>query len=364
MERARLLEILGRFPSITIAVVGDFFLDKYLVIDPTLSEASLETGLEAQQVVAARQSPGAAGTVTSNLRSLGAQVMALGFIGDDGGGLELERGLRATGVETGHLVRSSALMTPTYIKPVKRTSDGAERELNRLDIKNRRLVLPEIQTEVISRLRAVLPQIDGLVVVDQVEEPGCGVITERVREALVDLAGEHPSKIIAAESRARIGLFRRVILKPNLNEALRVIGWEAQKAQDERECIKELYRRAEAPVFMTRGAEGIMLCDDSGISQIPAVEVKGPVDIVGAGDSVLAGVAASLCAGATHVEAAMIGNLAASVTVKQIGTTGTATPGQILDAFEEYSPRLQSLSRSAQSSSVQSSNEVSARPAP
>ena len=63
--------LLSRFSDLSILVVGDFFLDRYLDIDPTLSETSLETGLEANQVVRVRNHPGAAGTVTNNLCALG-----------------------------------------------------------------------------------------------------------------------------------------------------------------------------------------------------------------------------------------------------------------------------------------------------
>ena len=60
MTSDRFLEILDGFAQVRLAVFGDFFLDKYLVIDPVLAELSLETGLEAHQVVAMRSSPGAA----------------------------------------------------------------------------------------------------------------------------------------------------------------------------------------------------------------------------------------------------------------------------------------------------------------
>ena len=99
MNQARLDELLDRFPHLHVLVVGDFFLDKYLTIDQQLSGISLETGLEAYQVVDIRCSPGAAGTVTSNLRTLGVKVTALGVISDDGQGYELKRGLVERGVD-------------------------------------------------------------------------------------------------------------------------------------------------------------------------------------------------------------------------------------------------------------------------
>lgn len=362
MDLNRLRELLDSFPSTTLAVVGDYFLDKYFVIDPNLGEASLETGLEAHQVVEVRRSPGAAGTVSSNLRALGVQVVALGAVGDDGDGLELERGLWETGVDASQIIRKPGFLTPAYVKPVVRGKDDTERELNRIDIKNRLPLPVVVEAEVISRVRAVLPFVQGVVVVDQVEEHGCGVITDRVRAALTTLAQEHPDKMFAAESRARIGLFHKMILKPNWSEARRAVEKRPGEPADIPGCLQALHRSAEAPVFMTHGGEGILLCDESGVTQIQTLKVNGPIDIVGAGDSVMAGIAGSLCVGASRSEAALIGNLAASVTIRQLGKTGTATPEQVLEAFAEY--LAQSLSRSAQSSSVQSSNEVSALPLP
>src|SRR5205085_4655548 len=111
----RLEEILGRLPALRILVLGDFFLDKYLVTDPSLSEPSLETGLEARQVVEVRCGPGAAGTVTNNLAALGVgQITAVSVIGDDGEGFELLKGLNATRVDTVGIISDPRRFTPTY----------------------------------------------------------------------------------------------------------------------------------------------------------------------------------------------------------------------------------------------------------
>jgi rfaE bifunctional protein kinase chain/domain len=358
LETNRLRDLLDRFPSITLAVVGDYFLDKYLIIDQALSEPSLETALEAHQVVEVRMSPGAAGTVTSNLCALGANVIALGLIGDDGQGMELERELEERGVDSSQLVREKGIFTPTYTKPMLRTKNGTERELSRLDIKNRRPMGPSVEEEIIARLRALLPYVDGVVIVDQVEQPNCGVVTDALRRELTLLAEEHSAKPFVVESRSRIGLYRKLILKPNAHEALAAIGLKPSADADIHSCARGLFHQAGAPVFVTRGEKGIVLCDEAGPVQIQTVKVIGPTDSVGAGDSTLAGIAASLSAGATRVEAAIVGNLAASVTIRQIGTTGTASPQQIIDALVEFQGQGQSLSRSAQSSSVQSSNEA------
>ncbi len=92
MNIDRLQRIVGRFPECRIAVLGDFFLDKYLDTDPELAEISVETGKTAHQVVGVRRSPGAAGTIVNNLAALAAgELHALGITGDDGEGFELRQ---------------------------------------------------------------------------------------------------------------------------------------------------------------------------------------------------------------------------------------------------------------------------------
>src|SRR5258708_8828840 len=93
----RISELLSRAPSMRVLVLGDFFLDKYLVTDPALSEISVETGLEARQVVEVRCSPGAAGTVTNNLSALGiGNIVPLAVTVADGAGFQLLNGLAPT----------------------------------------------------------------------------------------------------------------------------------------------------------------------------------------------------------------------------------------------------------------------------
>jgi rfaE bifunctional protein kinase chain/domain len=342
MDEKRLSELLNRFPHLHVLVVGDFFLDKYLIIDRQLSEVSLETGLEAHQVVEVRCSPGAAGTVTSNLRALGVQVTALGVIGDDGEGYELKRGLVDRGVDIELLIQRADLFTPTYTKPILREPDGQEHEIQRLDTKNRSPLPADVEEQVIARLRTLVPKADAVVVADQVQGRNrssdvlAGVITDRVREQIARLALRYPDKTFAADSRQRIGLFRHVIIKPNRREAVLAVrpDWEGEFTLEvAADCGAELFRRNQKPVFLTAGSQGILLFTEKGCQHVPAVPVEGEIDIVGAGDSVMAGVVSALASGAEPEEAALLGNVVASITIQQIGTTGTATPAQVRERF-------------------------------
>ena len=93
--------------------------------------------------------------------------------------------------------------------------DGNVHELNRLDIKNRLPMPSEIEERIIAGLEEQIERTDGIIVADQVPERNCGVITGRVRAALGNLALAYPGKIIAVDSRVRIGEFRNMVIKPN-----------------------------------------------------------------------------------------------------------------------------------------------------
>ncbi|MEN6305495.1 MAG: PfkB family carbohydrate kinase [Armatimonadia bacterium] len=334
MDSDRFLEVLDGFPRVRLAIVGDFFLDKYLVIDPVLTETSLETGLEALQVVSVRQSPGAAGTVTSNLAALQVGALyAVGAIGDDGHGYELRQGLQRTGVDMTHLLTLEEILTPTYTKPMVIQEDGSERESSRVDIRNRRPLSEAVQERLVGELAAVLPEVDGVIIADQVEEPHLGVVTPFVREALASLAAEHADKAFFADSRANIAEFRNVMTKPNAREAALAMGVEEPSPEQLREAGQGLASRNDRPVFITMGPEGMLVCTSDDCTAIPGIPVEGPLDICGAGDSATSGIVSALCAGATIQEAAVFGNLVASITIQQVGTTGTASPAEVLQRY-------------------------------
>lgn len=335
MTHADLKELLSRFSGLAILVVGDFFLDRYLLVDPDLAEISLETGLEARQVVEVRNRPGAAGTVTSNLNALGVgQVRALGVIGDDGQGYDLKAGLHASGVDTRHLMEIPGRATPTYTKPIL-TTTGQETE--RLDIKNRSPLPRRVEERILATLERLLGEVQGVIVLDQVQEPNCGVISDRVREGIARLAPAYPNVVFMADSRSHIGRFRNVIVKVNREEALKAVSTDsvAEGTVSLGRAIRSMVTRTRRPVYVTLGPDGILCDDGEATERVPGIPVPGPIDIVGAGDSVSAGIVSALCAGASCIDAARVGVLVSSITIQQIGTTGAASPEQVLQRFEE-----------------------------
>ena len=339
MKRSRLEELTGRFPSCRVAVLGDFFLDQYLEVDPDLEERSLETGKSAHQVAAVRSSPGAAGTVANNLASLDCgRIHALGVTGDDGQGFELRKCLDRIGCTTRGLRRRKAMLTPTYLKPRDLSRKELSGEHERYDIRNRDPIPPDLLQEMLADLEGLLDRVDAVIIEDQVEQPDLGVVTAEVRDGLTNLALRHPRVIFWADSRAQIHHFRRMILKPNQFEVVRRTSpgpREKVRVDSIRQVLPRLRSRNGAPICVTLGDAGALVTDPE-MARVPAVRVEGPLDVTGAGDSFTAGAVLALCSRASLPEAALVGNLAASVTIRQLSVTGTATRRQLVSRLAHW----------------------------
>jgi len=185
--------------------------------------------------------------------------------------------------------------------------------------------------------------VDAVAILDQVEEEDCGVVTGGLVARLAGRAPRHPNVTFWADSRCRIQRFRNVTIKPNQFEAMGIENPRPGTRVDEAALMaaaESLRAQAAAPVFITRGENGILV-SDAVLTAVPGVRIKGPIDTTGAGDSTTAGCLAALAAGATLPEAALVGNLVASITVQQLATTGTARPDHLparLELWREQNP--------------------------
>lgn len=342
MTPDRLIELLAVFPRLTIGLVGDLFLDRYLDIDPELHELSIETGLEAYQVTRVRNRPGALGTVINNLAALGVgRLVPATVLGDDGQAYDLLKELARLPVETRHILQDASRQTPTYTKPMQRDAVGGWRELNRLDLRNRQPLSEPMEETLIEQLDAVFAATDGLIVLDQVNEEGWGVVTPAVRRHLASLVKAHPDKLMFVDSRARIDQFNFGTLKPNARECLAAAELPPTEDAQIGRAAAEMAARTGRPVYCTLGDRGMLLVrPGNGPVKVPSYPVAGPIDTVGAGDSATSGIVATLLAGGSDLESAVVGNLVASITIQQLGTTGTASPREVIERLRVNSGRI------------------------
>jgi rfaE bifunctional protein kinase chain/domain len=329
----RFQKITGKFSKLSIAVVGDFCLDRYLEIDPARREISLETGLAVHNVVKVRAQPGGAGTILNNLSALGVgKVFPVGFAGEDGEAYELRRALAAQpGVCLDHFLQTDQRHTFMYCKPLVMEAGKAPRELNRLDQKN----WTPTPASTVKRLRAsvfeLAEEVDAFAILSQVDEPQTGVCTKELLAAIKDVADAKPECVIAADSRHSLRGFPPVIFKMNAGELAELMGIaRLTNLQSILFAASKLARRNDHPVFVTVAKRGIVGASPDGTTErVSALPLRGEIDVVGAGDAVLANLTAALAAGANLAEALELANTAASIVVHQLGTTGTASIAQL-----------------------------------
>ena len=329
MTPERYQAITSRYRDLSIAVLGDFCLDRYLEIDPTRKEVSIETGLPVLNVVNVRAQAGGAGTIVNNLSALGVGgIFPISFVGDDGEGLELFAALgKLSGVRLDYVVRTDQRRTFTYCKPLVLNPNAPPQELSRLDFKNWTPTPALLEGLLLDRLRTAARFVNAIIILDQVDIPDTGVVTRIIREAIDALVKTHRSVLFLADSRRGLKDFPHVVFKMNAAELAALSGTTGKLSPEQvREAAAALARRNGRNVFVTLSERGMLGATPIGeIEHVPSLPLRGEIDIVGAGDAVTANLTCAQVAGASLREALEIANAAASVVIHKLGTTGTAS---------------------------------------
>jgi len=328
MTENHLATLLGEISRARIGIVGDFCVDSYYVVDSEASKPSLETGLMTRPVREQRSALGGAGNVAANLHAIGVQYLkAFAVIGQDPMGAELSRFLNVIGVDTGGLsVQKDHWQTNCYIKPIIQSEES-----NRYDFGAFNSISPESERIFLGSLADALPELDVLIINQQFE---CGLHSEKVTAGINALLAKFPGVIGLVDCRNLAESYPEGVHQLNDLEASRLCGFshiptDVITRREALQSAAQLYSKWRHPVFVTRGRQGCIVADDSGTHEIPGLRITNKVDTVGAGDSLVSGIAACLAIGSTPAEAASFGNLVAGVTVQKLHQTGTATPGEI-----------------------------------
>jgi len=343
MTPARFKTIIQKYGTLQIAVLGDFCLDRYLEIDPERAEISIETQLPVRNVVNVRAQPGGAGTILNNLAALGiGAILPIGFYGNDGEGLELINALaKCKGVNLEYMVQTDQRRTFTYCKPLIIAPGKLPVGLNRLDFKNWTPTPDCLQKELCQRLQKAAGTVDAIIVLEQVDVPETGVVTRQVLEALTQIIQARAELLVVSDSRRGLHGYPPVTLKMNADELRRLTGIDDKSSL---EMIKQTAARLaferNRTVFVTLAEKGIIAASEKGQTEhVPAFPLRGPIDIVGAGDAVTANLTSALCARADLREALEMASAAGSVVIHKLGTTGTANPDELMDLLLSPAPR-------------------------
>jgi rfaE bifunctional protein kinase chain/domain len=322
--------ILDKLSGATVAVLGDFCLDVYWMLDRSASEVSLETGLMTEPARSQRYSPGGAGNVVTNLLALGvSEIHLLGVVGEDPFGRELARLLDHPHVDRSGLIRQTeGWATHAYVKPYVE-----DKELNRIDFGNYNRIDEATSEAFFAALEALLGKVSVVLINHQVT--GSIHDSPAFREKLDAAIRRHPGVSFIVDSRGYHEAYPGAIHKLNDREIMRACGVPVQAGEtvsleDLGASIERLYDRWQAPLVVTRGERGCIVYSGDAPLQIFGIQLPDRTDPVGAGDTFVACLAAITATGTNLTAAAFVSNIAAAVTAQKLFQTGTAGGKEIL----------------------------------
>lgn len=299
----------GGFGRLRILVVGDLMLDRYIVGD--VERISPEAPVPVLRHASRYARPGGAANVAMNLAGLGVQTVLAGLIGDDEDGAELCSLLAQTKVNTDAVVRGEL---PTISKT---RIMGHHQQILRLDVESR---AAHAQDDIERMMSAVVKQMDGCDAVI-LSDYAKGVLTDGVCRSVIDEARKRGVKVLVdPKSRSFARYSGATTICPNLNELSVATGVAAHKMDDLLVAARELATESEIDFLtVTMSEHGIRLVggDEEYHSPARAREVS---DVSGAGDTVIATLAAGLAAGLERETAVELANLAAGIVVGKVGT--------------------------------------------
>ncbi len=329
LSHGEFASLLKSIDNVKMGLIGDLCLDVYWAADMRLSELSRETPHYPLPIIEERYSLGGAGNVAANLAALNpSEVWAVGTVGDDWRADLLIREMNKRNINCSYVLRSPDLVTNTYIKPLRHGISDVVYEDPRLDFENRKALSSENEKRVLLALEEMAEQVDCICVSDQMK---FGCITPAVRQKLCQL-GE-AGKIVIVDSRDHIHEYSNVIIKPNEVEMVKSFAAEIDgemSIEQLTELAKKVSLCNNQAVVTTLGAQGCLVVQGRDAQRCPAYEVEPPIDFCGAGDSFLSGFATALATGkADAVQAAQIATMCSAVTIKKIGTTGTASRAEL-----------------------------------
>jgi len=287
-----------------LLVVGDVMLDRYWYGE--VSRISPEAPVPVVKFARAEEVPGGAANVARNATALGAQVTLLSVVGEDEAGARLRQLVEAERV-TACLHKDPSIPTTVKLRVI-----GRKQQLVRIDFET--APSHDVLADKLAEFELLLADCDVLVLSDYAKG-GLAHIAKMIEFAraagktiLVDPKGDDYTRYHGA-----------TIITPNRNEMREVVGrWKDE--QDLTDRAQKLRRELGATALLvTLGEDGMNLYQESGMVH-EATKAREVADVSGAGDTVIAALAAMLAGGATLPDAVHVANCAAGIVVGKLGT--------------------------------------------
>jgi D-beta-D-heptose 7-phosphate kinase/D-beta-D-heptose 1-phosphate adenosyltransferase len=318
-------EIVAAMRGKTVVVYGDVMLDEFVWGDVT--RISPEAPVPVVDVRRESFHLGGAANVLTNLRALGARAAVVGVVGPDRAGERVRSELR----EAGALGADENLITDVSRPTTVKTRIIAHSQtVVRADRERREPVDGPTEERVVAALKRLLRGADALVVSDYDK----GAVTPGALDEVLPLAEVAGVPVLVDPKFRNFDSYRpATLVTPNHHEALRLTNTEDDTDEGMARAARAIRGRLGCrSVLITRGARGMMLLEGDGPPTYVPTAARAVYDQTGAGDTVIATLAASLAAGATLVEAAMLANHAAGIVVGKVGTA-TASAEELVSSF-------------------------------
>ncbi len=320
MEKSEILKNLDKLKEPKILVIGDFAIDE-MVFGQT-ERISREAPVLILQHSETKIILGTASNAANNISSInGGKVGAVGVLGNDYYGKVLIEALNKAGINTDYMVVDNTRKTTTKTRISGSCSQSITQQIVRIDRQTKTPINAEIEAKIIQNIKQAVPKYDGIILSDY----HLGCLTENVIKTAIDEAKRH-NKIIVADIQKDMEKYRGVTaITPNQPDSEKFLGYFINDEKTLEKAGEELIKRLELKyALITRGEKGMVLFEKKSegnplSTKIPAFNKKEVFDVTGAGDTVVAAFTLALCAGFSAKCAMIIGNLAASIVIRQFG---------------------------------------------
>jgi len=322
LDARRARELVARFPGLSVLVVGDVMLDRFIV--GRVSRISPEAPVPVVHFQSEHVRLGGAANVAHNIAALGGKVSLVGVVGADAAGARLREQLAAAGVGADGLVEDRTRPTTEKVRIVTERNQ----QVARVDYEGDADVDPALEREIVARIGKAGARANVLLVSDYLK----GAVTRPIVEALVALKSAGVPLIVDPKIPHLACYAGATLVTPNHHEAETATHRRIRTDDDARDAAQDFRTRASCDaVLITRGEHGMWLSDAGVEGTIPAI-AREVSDVTGAGDTVVATLALALAAGATLAEAAILANHAAGVVVGRFGPS-TLTRDDLAGTF-------------------------------
>ncbi|OYQ35303.1 bifunctional heptose 7-phosphate kinase/heptose 1-phosphate adenyltransferase [Niveispirillum lacus] len=306
-----------------ILVVGDVMLDRF--IHGRVDRISPEAPIPVLRVQRETAMPGGAGNVVANMVALGVEADLISVVGDDAAGQELSRLMLTLNGQRNSLLTSTNRPTTTKTRFV-----AGGQQLLRADAETDIPLSDADATQLLALAATKMPDVSMLVLSDYNK----GVLTSEVSAALIELARAAGVRVLVDPKGRDYARYRGAYcVTPNMRELADATGIMPADTASLVATARTLANcHGIAAVVATRSEQGMSVVPADGAATHLYARAREVFDVSGAGDTVVAVLAAALTAGADLVEAATLANVAAGVVVAKVGTA-TVRPNELRDAL-------------------------------